>query len=133
MRCIALLSSSSVEELSQGSARELLSLHLKPHMKELTYEQSLQLRFRMLRMSDKRRHEISIHSRWQHGGRLDSGGKKKKSYSKYFFPRILSSAATMSTTNPTTSVLESEARVRFQVSPRGHYLSKLKTLDTHSS
>jgi hypothetical protein len=100
-------------------------------MKELMYEQSLQLRFRMLRMSDKRRHEISIHSRRQHGGRLDFG--EKKSYSKYFFPRILSSAATMSTTNPITSVLELEALVRFQVSPRGHYLSKLKTLDTHSS
>jgi hypothetical protein len=70
MRCIALLSSSSAEELSLGSATVLLSLHLKPHVTELTYEQSLQLRFRMLRMSDIRRHEISIYSRRQHGGIL---------------------------------------------------------------
>lgn len=70
MRCIALLSSSSAEELSLGSATVLLSLHLKPHVTEPTYEQSLQLRFRMLRMSDIRRHEISIYSRRQHGGIL---------------------------------------------------------------
>ena len=97
-------------------------------MKELTYEQSLQLRFRMLRISDIRRHEISIYSRRQHGGRLGFG-EKKKSYSKYFFLRILSNAATLSAINPTTSVLESEAQVRFQLGPRG----KLKTFDIHIS
>jgi len=60
-----------------GFSCVLLSLHLKPHVKELTYAQSLQLRFRMLRMSDIRRHEISIYSRRQHGGRLGFGEKRK--------------------------------------------------------
>jgi hypothetical protein len=63
-------------ELSQGSATMLFSLYLKPHEMELTYEQSLQLRFRMPSMSDKRRCGISIHSRRKHGGRLGFGEKK---------------------------------------------------------